>query len=153
MTKSSFKSETHTSKGILEIGHIDLCGSIEVKIYKGDKYIILLVDDYSRMMTIMFLKQKSNAFQMFKWYLERVEKETDAKSKEGIFLDYSRRSKAYECLNTNTKIFVESADVKFDEYIGVQEAEAMKEFEDYKIFVYFYEDMSDDEAVNQVVNQ
>ena len=26
-------------------------------------------------MTVMFLKQKSNAFQMFKWYLERVEKE------------------------------------------------------------------------------
>ena len=36
---------------------------------------MLLVDDYSRMMTIMFLKQKYDAFQMFKWYLERVEKQ------------------------------------------------------------------------------
>ena len=37
---------------------------------------MLFVDDYSRMMTIMFLKKKSNAFQMFKWYLARVKKET-----------------------------------------------------------------------------
>ena len=28
----------------------------------------------------------------------------DAKSEEGIFLGYSTRSKAYKCLNTNTKI-------------------------------------------------
>ena len=30
MTKSSFKSKTHTSKGILEIFHTDLCGPIDV---------------------------------------------------------------------------------------------------------------------------
>ena len=36
---------------------------------------MLFVDAYSRMMTVMFLKQKSDAFQMFKWYLARVEKE------------------------------------------------------------------------------
>ena len=76
MTKSSFKNETHTSKGILEIFHTDLCGPIEVKIYKGDKYIMLFVDDYSRMMKFMFLKHKSDAFQIFKWYLARVKKET-----------------------------------------------------------------------------
>ena len=37
---------------------------------------MFFVDDYSRMMTFMFLKQNSDAFQMFKWYLARVEKET-----------------------------------------------------------------------------
>ena len=36
---------------------------------------MLFVDEYSRMMTIIFLKKKYNAFQMFKWYLARVEKE------------------------------------------------------------------------------
>ena len=34
---------------------------------------MLFVDDYSRMMTVMFLKQKSDAFQMSKWYLAKVE--------------------------------------------------------------------------------
>ena len=56
MTKSSFKSKTHTSKEILEIVHTDLCGPIDVQRYKGDKYIMLFVDDYSRMITVVFLK-------------------------------------------------------------------------------------------------
>ena len=58
-----------------EIVHTDLFGPIEVQRYKGHKYIMLFFDDYSRMMIVMFLKQKSNAFQMFKWYSGRVEKE------------------------------------------------------------------------------
>ena len=36
---------------------------------------MLFVDDYSRMMIAMFLKQKSDAFQMFKWFFARFEKE------------------------------------------------------------------------------
>ena len=75
MTKSSFKSKAYTSKEILENFHTNLYGLIEVQSYKGDNYIMLFVDDYFRMMTVMFLKQKYDAFQMFKWYLERVEKE------------------------------------------------------------------------------
>ena len=47
---------------------------------------MLFVDDYSRMMTIMFFKQKSDAFQMFKWYLARVEKEI-GKSMKGLRSD------------------------------------------------------------------
>ena len=37
---------------------------------------MLFVVDYSRMMTVMFLKKKSDAFQMFKLYFTRVKKET-----------------------------------------------------------------------------
>ena len=37
---------------------------------------MLFVDDYSKMMIVMLLKQKLDAFQMFKWYLAKVEKET-----------------------------------------------------------------------------
>ena len=43
MRRSSFKSKTHTFKGILEIIHIDLCGKIEVQSYKGDKYLCYLL--------------------------------------------------------------------------------------------------------------
>ena len=75
MTKSSFKRKTYTSNEVLELVHIDLCGPIEVQSYKGDRYIMLFLDDYSRMMIVIFLKQKLDAFQMFKWYLAKVEKE------------------------------------------------------------------------------
>ena len=53
MTNSSFKSKNHISKGILEIVHTNLCGPIEVESYKGDKYIMLFVDDYSRMIIVI----------------------------------------------------------------------------------------------------
>ena len=58
MTKSSFKSKTHTSTAILEIVHTDLCGPMRTQRYYGDRYFILFVDDYSTMMIVMFLKDK-----------------------------------------------------------------------------------------------
>ena len=42
MTKSSFKSKACPSKEILDIIHTNLCRPIEVKRYRGDKYIIIL---------------------------------------------------------------------------------------------------------------
>ena len=69
-------------------------------------------------------------------------------------MGYSIRSKAYKCLNVNTKKVVESANVKFDEYTEVHEVEPMKEPKEYKSFVYFYEGMPiDEDVVNQVTNQ
>ena len=59
----------------------DLCGPIGIESYSGEIFFILFIDEYSRMMTIMYLKEKLEAFQMFKWYLARVEKETRKKLK------------------------------------------------------------------------
>ena len=67
MTKFTFKSQVYTSNEVLKLVHTDVCGPIEVQSYKGDKYIMLFVDDYSIMMTVMFLKQKLEAFQMLIW--------------------------------------------------------------------------------------
>ena len=75
MGKTSFKSKNYQSKDILEIVHTDLCGPIGVESYTSEKLCILYVDDYSRMMIVMYLKEKSEPFEKFKWYLERVEKE------------------------------------------------------------------------------
>lgn len=76
MIKSSFKSKTYCYDDILELVHTYLCGPIIVKCYYGDKYFILFADDFSRMMNMMFLKENYYAFQIFKCYLARVEKET-----------------------------------------------------------------------------
>ena len=65
MTKSSFKRKTYTSKEVLELVYTDLCGPIEMQSYRGDRYIMLFVDDYCRMMTVMLLNQNSNVFNMF----------------------------------------------------------------------------------------
>lgn len=76
MTKSSFKSKDYSKKRILELVHTNLCGPMRTQSYYGDRYFIMFVDDYTRLMTIMFLKEKSKLFKMFKWYTEKVEKET-----------------------------------------------------------------------------
>ena len=71
----------------------------------------------------------------------------DAKSDERIFLGYSTRSKAYKCLNINTNKVVESANVKFDELVEVQNVENTRKIEEYKKFLYFYEGMPNDGEV------
>ena len=75
MTKSSFKSKTYSFDDILELVHTHLCGPIGVQSYSGDINLFLFIDHYSRMMTVMFLKEKCDVFQLFKWYLTRAEKE------------------------------------------------------------------------------
>ena len=81
MVKTSFKSKNYHFEEVLELVHIDLCGPIGTDSYNGDKFFILIVDDYSRMMIVMYLKDNSKAFQKFKWYLARVEKEIGKKLK------------------------------------------------------------------------
>ena len=74
MGKTSFKSKNYHSEEVLELVHIDLYGPIGIESYSGDKFFILFVDDYFRMMTVMYLKEKLEASQKFKWYLARAEK-------------------------------------------------------------------------------
>ena len=75
------KEKNYHSEEVLELVHTNLCGPFGIESYSGDKFFILFVDDYSRMMTVMYLKEKLEAFQKFKWYLARVEKETRKKLK------------------------------------------------------------------------
>ena len=41
----------------LELVHTNLCGPIGIENYRGEKLFILFVDDYSRMMIVMYLKK------------------------------------------------------------------------------------------------
>ena len=62
MGKTSFKSKNYQPKYILEIVHTNLCRPIGVKIYTREKFFILFLDYYSRMMIVMYLREKSEAF-------------------------------------------------------------------------------------------
>jgi transposase InsO family protein len=80
-TKTGFKSKEYSTTRPLEIVHTDLVGPTTTKGLKGEKYFMLLVDDYTRMTAIFFLKNKSEAFENFKIYKEMVENEMDSKIK------------------------------------------------------------------------
>jgi hypothetical protein len=80
-TKTMFKSKEYSTTRPLEIVHTDLVGPTTTKGLKGEKYFMLLVDDYTRMTAICFLRNKSEAFENFKVYKEMVENEMDSKIK------------------------------------------------------------------------
>ncbi len=62
------------------------------------------------------------------------------KGDEGIFLDYSCKSKAYKCLNLSTHKVIESAHAKVDEFAKRTKEESKRKLEDYKIFVFIEPD-------------
>jgi transposase InsO family protein len=61
--------------------HTDIVGPTTTKGLKGEKYFMLLVDDYTIMNVVCFLRNKSEAFENFKVYKEMVENEMDSKIK------------------------------------------------------------------------
>lgn len=58
------KSGTTTGK-VLELVHSDLAGPMENASYGGAKYMLVFVDDFSRMVFVYFLKKKSDTFEKF----------------------------------------------------------------------------------------
>jgi hypothetical protein len=80
-TKTRFKSKEYSTTKPLEIVHTDLVGPTTTKGLKGERYFMLLVDDYTRMTAVCFLKNKSEAFENFKIYKEMVENEMDSRIK------------------------------------------------------------------------
>ena len=80
-TKTRFKSKEYSTTKPLEIVHTDLVGPTTTKCLKGVRYFMLLGDDYTRMIAVCFLKNKSEAFENFKIYKEMVENEMDSRIK------------------------------------------------------------------------
>ncbi|GJZ18456.1 retrovirus-related pol polyprotein from transposon TNT 1-94 [Tanacetum coccineum] len=57
--RKSFKTKTTpSSKRRLQILHMDLCGPMRVESFNGKKYVLVIVDDYSRYTWTHFLKSK-----------------------------------------------------------------------------------------------
>ena len=70
------KSEFRASKK-LQLIHGDICGPIQPSTVGGRRYYFLLIDDYSQLMWVAFLKEKSDAFQHFKKFKNLAESESE----------------------------------------------------------------------------
>lgn len=79
--ETSFKSIQDKSNDVLDLIHSDLCGPARSKSFQGDRYFMLIIDDYSRMMWVTFLRDKSEAFEKFKIFKAKVETKTGLKIK------------------------------------------------------------------------
>lgn len=63
---------TYRDKKPLELVHADLCGPIRTTTPAGNRYFLLVVDDYSCFMWVALIKSKDEALEFFKKISIRV---------------------------------------------------------------------------------
>ncbi|GJV52414.1 retrovirus-related pol polyprotein from transposon TNT 1-94 [Tanacetum coccineum] len=71
-----------SSKGRLNLLHMDLCGPMRVASINGKKYILVIVDDYSRYTWTLFLRSKDETPEVLKDFLTRIQRTLNAFFKE-----------------------------------------------------------------------
>ncbi|GJR78876.1 retrovirus-related pol polyprotein from transposon TNT 1-94 [Tanacetum coccineum] len=72
--RSTFKTKTvPSSRGRLNLLHIDLCGSMQIESINGKKYILVIVDDYSRYTWTHFLRSKDETPEVLKDFLKMIQ--------------------------------------------------------------------------------
>jgi hypothetical protein len=80
-TESFNKTHEPRTTELLELVHMDLWGPTRIPTRSGEKYAFILVDDFSGMVNIHLLKQKSEALSRLKEYLEYAETQTGSRVK------------------------------------------------------------------------
>nr|GFA04884.1 retrovirus-related Pol polyprotein from transposon TNT 1-94 [Tanacetum cinerariifolium] len=77
--RSSFKSKgVSSSKGRLNLLHMDLCGPIRVASINEKKFILVIVDDYSRYTWTLFLRSKDEKPEVLKEFLMMIQRNLQA---------------------------------------------------------------------------
>ena len=79
--KVEFMTKEYYTTKPLELVHTDLCQPIRTRGLEGEIYFMLLVDDYTRITWVCFLKKKSEGLEHFIIFKEIVENETELKIK------------------------------------------------------------------------
>lgn len=60
---------------------MDLCGPSRINAQEGEKYLVLVIDDYSRLTWVEFLRNKLEASDKFKIFKELEENQTRCKKR------------------------------------------------------------------------
>ena len=58
-TKVGFKTKEHSTSKPLELVHTNLCGPTRTKSMQGESYFMMFIDDFTRILWVFFLKEKS----------------------------------------------------------------------------------------------
>nr|GEU59382.1 reverse transcriptase domain-containing protein [Tanacetum cinerariifolium] len=110
--RSSFKSKAiPSSKGRLNFLHMDLFCPMRVASINEMKYILVIVDDYSRYTWTLFLRSKDETPEVDGENLDKMKEKGDSY----ILVGYSTQSKGYRVYNKRTQLIVESIHIRFDE--------------------------------------
>ncbi|CAL8130673.1 unnamed protein product [Prunus armeniaca] len=75
------KTQAQRATISLELVHIDLCGPMRTESVAGNKYLMLIIDDFTRMIWVYFLRNKFEAFNCFKKFKSMTELQSGQKVK------------------------------------------------------------------------
>jgi hypothetical protein len=82
LPKTQFKSNNSTStEKPLQLVHMDLCGPSRQEGTGKENYFMMIIDDYSRLTWVSFLKEKVEAFEKFKIFKSLTKNQTRNKLK------------------------------------------------------------------------
>jgi hypothetical protein len=77
LTRTQFKSKSSIStEKPLQLVHMDLCGPSRQEGTWKENYFMLIIDDYSRLTWVSFLKEKVEAFEKFKIFKALTKNQT-----------------------------------------------------------------------------
>ncbi|GJY61748.1 retrovirus-related pol polyprotein from transposon TNT 1-94 [Tanacetum coccineum] len=122
------------SKQRLHLLHMDLYGPMRIASINGKRYVLVIVDDYSRYTWVHFLRSKDEAPEVIKTFLKKIQVLFQApvivndrkdigklgvKGDIGFFIGYSANSCAYRVYNRRTKKIIETMNVTFDELLAM----------------------------------
>nr|GEZ69682.1 Gag-Pol polyprotein [Tanacetum cinerariifolium] len=122
--KKSHKPKSEdTNQEKLYLLHMDLCGPMRVESVNGNKYILVIVDDYSRFNWVKCLRSKDEAPNFIIKFLKMIQvrlkvpvrRKLQPKADIGIFIGYAPTTKAFWIYNRHTRRIVETIYVDFDE--------------------------------------
>nr|GEU53999.1 retrovirus-related Pol polyprotein from transposon TNT 1-94 [Tanacetum cinerariifolium] len=127
-SKKSHKPKSEdTNQEKLYLLHMDLCGPIRVESVNGKKYILVIVDDYSRFTWVKCLRSKDEALDFIIKFLKMIQVrlkrlwlpknlgKLQPKADIGIFIGYAPTKKTFQIYNRRTGRIVETIHVDFDE--------------------------------------
>ncbi|KAG7585622.1 Ribonuclease H-like superfamily [Arabidopsis thaliana x Arabidopsis arenosa] len=100
------QATSYRATSVLELIHGDLCGPISPPTASHNRYIFVLIDDYSRYMWSLLLKDKSEAFQKFKSFKACVEQET------GTAIKTFRSDRGGEFVSVEFQAFCEASGIQ-----------------------------------------
>ncbi|GKB34244.1 retrovirus-related pol polyprotein from transposon TNT 1-94 [Tanacetum coccineum] len=98
--RSSFKTKAvQSSKGRLNLLHMNLCGPMRVSSINDRKYILVIVDDYSRYTWTLFLRSNDETPEVLKDFLTMIQRNLQA------LVIYVRTERGTEFLNKTLHAF------------------------------------------------
>ncbi|KAJ9561918.1 hypothetical protein OSB04_007078 [Centaurea solstitialis] len=81
MTKEPFNKDNERASDLLEIVHTDVCGPFSHKARGAYRYFITFIDDFSRYGYVYLMRHKSESFEKFREYQNKVQNQLDRKIK------------------------------------------------------------------------